>query len=251
MDGAQIGEVEDYFFNLNYLLGDANRDGKVDAGDLVVFNKSNGQNVQPFSGADFNGDGVITDADKAVINAHFGDMLPAPAAGAIMSVASDTSANTTSASATTLESDYAALLDGSRGAASGQSFGFYSLPAAIPPTKSADTTVITTTGASTSTAVSSDATLNNQPLLAAFSLDASQLVSAASTDATFVQTTANTTSSDSNLLLLDQAWANVDDTSYDHADESLYNDSSHECDSANDLALAAVLTEDEVWWNSI
>jgi hypothetical protein len=242
---AQIGEVEDYFFNLNYLLGDANRDGKVDAGDLVVFNKTKGQTVTPFSGADFNGDGVITDADKAIINAHFGDMLPAPAAGAIMSVASDTSSNTSSASASSLESEYSALLDGSRGAASGQSFGFYSLPAAIPPTKPADTIV------SSTTTVSSSASVDDRPLVAAFSMDASQPVSAASTDTTFVQTTASPASSDSNLLLLDQAWANVDGTSYDHADESLYSDQSHECDSANDLALAAVLTEDENWWNAI
>jgi hypothetical protein len=43
----------------------------------------------------------------------------------------------------------------------------------------------------------------------------------------------------------------LDHGSYDHADESLYNDQTPETVSTNDLALAAVLNEDDNQWNSI
>ena len=52
------------------------------------------------------------------------------------------------------------------------------------------------------------------------------------------------------MLLLDQAWADHDTTS-DHDDESLYRDDVHESDNANDLALAAVLSDDHDVWDSI
>jgi len=44
--------------------GDFNADGKVDAGDYVVWRKTRGQTVSPaFSQADDNGDSQVTDAD--------------------------------------------------------------------------------------------------------------------------------------------------------------------------------------------
>jgi hypothetical protein len=44
--------------------GDFNADGKVDAGDYVVWRKTRGQSVSPpYSRADDNGDGLVTDAD--------------------------------------------------------------------------------------------------------------------------------------------------------------------------------------------
>jgi hypothetical protein len=58
-------------------------------------------------------------------------------------------------------------------------------------------------------------------------------------------------STSSDLLLLDQAWADMDHSSFDHNDDSLYHDESNEVVCTNDLALAAVLKEDDEQWNSI
>jgi hypothetical protein len=43
----------------------------------------------------------------------------------------------------------------------------------------------------------------------------------------------------------------MDNSSFDHDDESLYQDESHEIMSTNDLALAAVLKDDDEQWNTI
>ena len=73
---AAIGEVEDYFFGLNYIYGDYNRDGTVNLADYSVWSNQNGKSVTPFSGADGNGDGVVNQADYFVWKAHFGQSLP-------------------------------------------------------------------------------------------------------------------------------------------------------------------------------
>ena len=64
-------------------------------------------------------------------------------------------------------------------------------------------------------------------------------------------TVAAAESSNSNLLLLDLAWADIDDASYDVADDSLYDDANHEDTHVSDLALAAVMTEESDWWDAI
>jgi len=61
----------------------------------------------------------------------------------------------------------------------------------------------------------------------------------------------STASLDNGLLLLDQAWADHDTTLADHDDETLFRDDVHESDNANDLALAAVLSDDHDVWNAI
>src|SRR5262249_24790341 len=43
--------------------GDYNADGLVDAGDYVVWRKTRGQTVTPYTHADDNGDGIVNDAD--------------------------------------------------------------------------------------------------------------------------------------------------------------------------------------------
>jgi hypothetical protein len=63
------------------LAGDYNRDGTVNAADLVVWRKTLGAQVTPFSGADGNGNGLIDEADYEVWRSHFGQTLPPPAAG--------------------------------------------------------------------------------------------------------------------------------------------------------------------------
>jgi hypothetical protein len=43
--------------------GDYNADGQVDGGDYVIWRKTRGQSVTPYTHADDNGDGVVNDAD--------------------------------------------------------------------------------------------------------------------------------------------------------------------------------------------
>ena len=64
-------------------------------------------------------------------------------------------------------------------------------------------------------------------------------------------TAAAAESSNSNLLLLELAWADNDDASYDVADDSLYDGAHHEDTHISDLALAAVMTEESNWWDTI
>src|SRR5256885_229899 len=76
---AGIGEVEDYLFSLNAILGDYNHNGTVDAADYVLWRKTAGQAASPaFSGADGSGNSVVDSADYGVWRANFG--APAPAA---------------------------------------------------------------------------------------------------------------------------------------------------------------------------
>ncbi len=53
------------------LHGDFNADGKVDAGDYVIWRKTNGQAVVPYTQADDNGDGQVTIADYTAWRAAY------------------------------------------------------------------------------------------------------------------------------------------------------------------------------------
>jgi hypothetical protein len=87
--------------------------------------------------------------------------------------------------------------------------------------------------------------------LASFVADASHSTSFSQATTSALSPSAGSDSPASELLLLDQTWSNVDSSSFDHNDDSLYTDASHETMSTSDLALAAVLNEDDEWWNSI
>lgn len=54
------------------VLGDFNGDALVDARDYLVWRRSWGASVTPWSGADGNGDGVVNNSDYDVWRAHFG-----------------------------------------------------------------------------------------------------------------------------------------------------------------------------------
>lgn len=54
------------------LLGDYNKDGRVDGGDYVVWRNSQGQSIAQGSGADGSFDGQINAADYTVWRSHFG-----------------------------------------------------------------------------------------------------------------------------------------------------------------------------------
>jgi predicted outer membrane repeat protein len=80
-NAMDIGAVE---MQTPQLVGDYNRNGTVDAADYVLLRNSMGATgVTPYSGADGDGDGVIGQGDYNVWRSHFGNSLPAPAAGAL------------------------------------------------------------------------------------------------------------------------------------------------------------------------
>jgi hypothetical protein len=60
------------------LAGDYNLNGVVDAADYVVWRKTLGGSVTPYTSADGNGDCKIDDSDRVMWRAHFGQTLPAP-----------------------------------------------------------------------------------------------------------------------------------------------------------------------------
>src|SRR2546423_14435344 len=95
---AQIGEVEDYYFGLNFLAGDYNRDGIVNQADYNVWRKQSGQNVAAYTGADGNGDGVVNQADFDVWASHFGQTLSGAGSGAAALTAGDSNSQNSSPS---------------------------------------------------------------------------------------------------------------------------------------------------------
>ncbi len=221
---SAIGEVEDYFFGLNYLFGDYNHNGVVDNGDYTVWRRTQGQSVAPFTGADGNGDGTINQADYDVWRAHFGETLPGPGAGA-----------------------GALLADGGDSSAGGSSVG---AAAALATASSVD--LVASAGSVVESSPSS-------PVGVSLSSASFAFASTGGSDSSVFQsnvglghaTVAEASTSNSNQLLLDLAWAGVDDASYDAADESLYDSGQHEEAHVSDLALAAVLNDDSDWWDAL
>jgi Glucose / Sorbosone dehydrogenase len=78
--------------------GDYNRDGHVDAADYIVWRRSMGQNLAPYSGADGSGNGTVDEADFEFWRERFGDSLggagataeatvPEPASALLLSLA--------------------------------------------------------------------------------------------------------------------------------------------------------------------
>jgi hypothetical protein len=263
---AGFGEVEDYLFNLNFIQGDSNHDGSLNLADYVTWRKTEfTAAAPPFSGADNNGDGFVTSLDYIVWREGFGNTVPTVAAPL-------------SESSSGLGSPSSSLVADDNGSASGASFGVESLSLAAPPnastsstasaaaldSSSATVTSSTTVSSSTATLSGSSATSGSvssgsvssnsvaaSPLVTAFAFDASQPMSTSPVSVSVADASSElSTNVGDSLLLLDQAWADHDTTS-DHDDESLYRDDVHESDNANDLALAAVLSDDHDVWDSI
>jgi hypothetical protein len=64
------------------LLGDYNRDGRVDAADYTIWRDTKGASVPKFSGADGSGNGIIDVADYALWKSNFGLGTPGGASSA-------------------------------------------------------------------------------------------------------------------------------------------------------------------------
>ncbi|HEX2474949.1 MAG TPA: proprotein convertase P-domain-containing protein, partial [Lacipirellulaceae bacterium] len=86
LDDAQQFTAAD-FGNTTALGGDYNGNNVVDLADVVIWRKTEGQNVTPFSGADGDGDGIIGQGDYDLWRMNFG-MTVAPGSGSALAAAS-------------------------------------------------------------------------------------------------------------------------------------------------------------------
>ena len=230
---SAIGEVEDYFFGLNFLFGDYNRNGTVDQADYNMWRSKVGQTVTPFTGADGNGDGIVNNADYDIWRAHFGESIPAPGAGA--GAGTLVEGGGSSGAAAALVDDSSAFPTAPTGSVSHQTLG--GVPSAGSP-------VVTAPTESVSTVVSS-------PAFAAFVFEDSSSSSFQFGASASQSTTVAASSASSNLLLLDLAWADVGDSAHDDTVHSLLDGGHYEDAHISDLALAAVISEESNWWDSI
>lgn len=81
-----LGEVEDYRLptvsvQQQVLLGDFDLNGYVDEDDFLFWRQNYGAHVSPGSGADGNGDGVVDSADYGIWRDHMGEGTPPGAGG--------------------------------------------------------------------------------------------------------------------------------------------------------------------------
>ena len=219
--GAQIGEVEDYLFALNAAVGDYNRNGTVDAADFALWKAQSGLNVTPFSGADGNGDGVVNQTDYNIWKANFGNTYPGAGSGSAALVAAADSGQESPAPAAGLGGDLGGDLGGTA-------------PAIVAP------------GAGTS--VAADSSVSNAALFAAFVSDTGSSSGFALSSGRVIYSSSPAAAASTDLLLLDQTWADVGTSSFSN-DDSFDLDGSSEVTMPNDLALAAVLNDQDEWWN--
>jgi hypothetical protein len=219
---SAIGEVEDYYFGLNFLFGDFNRNGTVDGADYVTWRSQLNQNVTPFSGADGDGDGVVTPADYNVWRENFGAVLPPPGAGALL--AGD-------------------------GSSSSETFGGVAAASAASSSSGsvANDSGAVTRSVSSATVASAPASVSGQAFAFAPAAGGATIVSSSPSHLSV----SSPTNSDSNLLVLDLAMGGVDDVTFGDVDESLLDSEQHEETHVSDLALAAVLNEESDWWDAI
>ena len=219
---ASIGEVEDYRFGLNFLFGDYNKNGTVDNADFVLWRRTQGQVVAPFTGADGNGDGLVNDADYAIWAANYGKSLAAPAAAALL--AEESSPSSLAAGSDTVVAD-------------------------PPPASSSNngSTAVNTVVVDTLTSPVGGSLAN--AAFAFVSMLESEFAGFRSM-ATLTASTVSTQSSNADLLLLDLAWADAGDADYDVAEDSFLDAGDEELH-VRDLALAAVLKDESNWWDAI
>jgi hypothetical protein len=121
----------------------------------------------------------------------------------------------------------------------------------------ADAAAASAASSSSSSSVASSSTAtgsshSNSSLMAGLFLDAGEAFGETSSIGSVFQSPGGTTeSSSSDLLLLDQAWADLDSRLSDDSDESLFDDESDDAVCTQDLALAAVLKDEDEWWNTV
>ncbi|MCC7474500.1 MAG: S8 family serine peptidase [Pirellulales bacterium] len=264
---ASVGEVEDYFFGLNYVFGDYNRNGTVDQADYNVWRSTVGQAVAPYAGADGNGDGVINQADYDVWRAHFGETLPPPGAGSMLTEGSGSGSGAETGGTTLAMASAASQPNsGEPGAVGGQQSLVTYGPSVASGTSGEVNSVgggatLTTEGFEPAAAISEfnrtvgESSTSSVQLAGgqAFvglvysdtEIEASQFTFSRDTTSEVVAQAPST-----NLLLLDLAWGEMDESFEVAVDDSIFGGSESE-ENISDLALVAVLNEDSDWWNSL
>jgi hypothetical protein len=233
---AAIGEVEDYYFGLNFLFGDYNRNGTVDAADYTLWRRMVSQSVTPYSGADGNGDGIVNQGDYDVWRAAFGQTIPAPGSGSSLGAG-------------------AGALTSSEGGSSGRTFGSAAAAAAAGAgffgnwagSQGSGSSGVSTDSVGGSSGGGSNAGVTSF-VFAPSAGGTTYTASAASAKSASADSDA---ASGSNLLLVDLAIAGTGHASYGDVDGSLFDFEEQEDTSVTDLALAAVLGEGANWWKAI
>jgi hypothetical protein len=218
---AGIGEVEDYYLPNSIvpvvvLAGDYDLDGKVDDYDYAVWRSTFGSTDLR---ADGNNDGLVDMADYVVWRSNKGA--------------------TSATSASTDNSLSLALLG---------------LPVAVPSTAAAGSSgnvANSFTSSVKQVAAESDSSVAAQsPLLVGLSLSDSIAMPSSGSSANAMGSAAVIESAtESDLLLVDQALAELDHDDESDADDAVWCDADGEEESVSDMALAAVL--DDAWWVSL
>jgi hypothetical protein len=240
---AAIGEVEDYFFAHNFLLGDYDHSGTVDQGDYLVWRMTLGSNVPAYSGADGSGNGVVDQDDYLIWRANFGKTLPAPGAGAAAGLADSGSSGASSGVAAAPE--YVPI-------GSGAAVGGHSSQVTVHGWGSRPTR--TGTDAVVGGDVASAGLASNSQLVAAISGNetASAWSSRTASKSVAVDSSTIGFASSEDLLLLDAAWADLSDPvnsdSYSMLDDGIHHSDQDGCEPE----LAAALFDRETkWWEAI
>jgi hypothetical protein len=188
----------------------------------------------------------VGQADFDVWKAHFGESLSGSGSGASLATGNGASLNGTASAAalTTYESTFGAFAGSSSVTYMATAYG----PVGYLPTGS-------TSGAGSSAvtgALESDGLTATNLAFDALLLDGGTSAPP-STTAVGAQATSNSSTestANANLLLIDQVLGDLDESTLDAADVSVYEDSWGEVGDVSDLALAAVLNDGN-WWNEV
>jgi probable HAF family extracellular repeat protein len=76
-----LSHIAQAFLLKAFLPGDANRDGKVDIGDLTIVLANYGRTGMGWSQGEFTGDGTVNINDLTIVLAHYGQSIGSSAAG--------------------------------------------------------------------------------------------------------------------------------------------------------------------------
>ena len=270
---ANIGEVEDYLLaasTVAMFAGDYNGDNKVDTADYVVWRKYMGTNtVLPNDTTP----GSVGQEDFVVWKQNYGNLNGAGAGGgsgaALADAGSSSSSPATSGSgsgtssttpptrvAVPLFSNEAMLAYARVNSMAAASIATAPVLTVVPqapsvtPSVDSSPSVIESPSVVLSPSVPVAPANSISSLLAIFTADASTSVSIAPS-ASFTEAEALTTGagqSYADLLLLDQALAELDDDTSDE-DAPLCDRRTSEDENTDDLAVAAVFEDESNWWS--
>jgi hypothetical protein len=228
-DAAFIGEVEDYYLSSSAVVlapvlgGDFNNDGSVDAADFVMYKKLVGTQTSIPNGTNPN---WVVPADHEMWKDHYGTSSGSGGGGG--------SSQSTAPEADPPANPAPVAADSIAGATSNE-----------PISTGVPDSVVDTSVSSPSVTVESPSVSSRTFVSISFDTGASTSFSTAADDV-FEANTVSSESQSYNLLLLDEAWADLDDVSDDVV--AVTNRSGEKEDGYGDLELAAVFDDESAWW---